>query len=218
MATFLLVGLGHFGSSVALALHQAGHDIIAVDSDPEVVDRLADRITHVACGDGTDPAVLEELGAAHAKAAVVSTGSDVTASVLAAVSLRDLGIREIHVKVVSDLHARILSKVGVAETIFPERESALQLSQRLGSHSILKYLPIEPGFSAQEMAVPDRWIGRSLRQLELPRRYGIAVIAVRSFLTGETRPIPDPDAKLVESDALLVAGRDQDLKRLADLK
>jgi trk system potassium uptake protein TrkA len=218
MASFLLIGLGHFGSSVALALDKAGHEVAGIDADPIAVERLADRLPELVCGDGTDPEVLAELGAAQAQAVIVSTGSDVTASILAAVTLRDLGVREIYVKVVSDLHGRILDKVGVAETIFPERESALQLSQRLGSRTILKYLSIEPGFSAQEMALPERWIGRSLRELELPRRYGVSVIAVRNFLTGETSPIPNPDAPLLDSDALLVAGRDADLERLAALR
>lgn len=217
MAHFVIVGLGNFGASVATALTEAGHEVAALDLDHDRVERLASAVGKVASGDGTEPEVLEALGARRADAAVISTGDDVTASVLTAIALRDLGVREIHVKVVSDLHARILEKVGVAETVFPERESAQHLARRVGNRALLRYVELGPGFSAQEMAVPGRWIGRSLRDLELPRRYGIAVIAKRDYLTGETQPIPDPDAPLKESDTLLVAGKDGDLRKVARL-
>lgn len=217
MKRFVVVGLGNFGATVAERLHEMGHEVSALDVDPAQVERLAPLLRTVAAGDGTDPEVLAEISAGKADGAVVSTGDDVTASVLTALALRDLGVAEIHVKVISDLHARILEKLGVAETIFPEREAAGLLAKRLESRAILNYVELGPGFSAQEMAVPERWVGRSLRELELPRRYNIAVVAVHDFLTGEMLPIPDPDAPLKESDTLLVAGADEHLARVADL-
>lgn len=218
MKRFVVVGLGNFGAGVAERLHEMGHEVSALDVDPAKVERLAPLIRATAAGDGTDPEVLDRIGAGQADGAIVSTGDDVTASVLTALALRDLGVGEIHVKVISDLHARILEKLGVAETVFPEREAAGLLAKRLESRAILNYVELGEGFSAQEMAVPERWVGRSLRELELPRRYNIAVVAVHDFLTGEIVPIPDPDAPLKESDTLLVAGADEHLERVAELK
>lgn len=218
MKRFIIVGLGNFGATAAVSLADMGHDVSALDIDPAKVERLAPRIRKAVAGDGTSTEVLEHIGARQADAGIVSTGDDITASVLTALSLRDCGVREIHVKVVSELHARILDKVGVGETVFPERESAQRLAKRVLSPTILNYVALGPGLSAQEMAVPEGWVGRSLRELELPRRHGIAVIAVRDYLTGETTPLPDPDERLKESDTLLVAGSDEHLDRVAQEK
>lgn len=217
MKRYVVVGLGNFGASVAERLHEMGHDVSALDVDRAKVERVAARIRKAVAGDGTDPEVLDAIEAGGADAAIVSTGDDIPASVLTALALRDLGVTEIHVKVISDLHARILEKLGVASTIFPEREAAQLLAKRVESRAILNYVELGEGFSAQEMAVPSSWVGRSLRQLELPRRYNIAVIAVHDVLADRITPIPDPDAPLKESDTLLVAGADQHLERVAGL-
>ena len=215
MKRFVVVGLGNFGASVAEALRRVGHEVAALDLDPAKVERMASSIRRAVVGDGTDPEVLERTGARDADAGVVSTGDDVTASVLTALGLRDLGVRSIFVKVVSETHARILEKLGVGDTIFPERESAQLLAKRMVSSSVLNYVYLGPSFSVQEVAVPESWVGRSLRDIELPRKYNVSVIAIRDYLSGEVTPVPDPDTPLKGSEALLVAGRDEALERVA---
>jgi trk system potassium uptake protein TrkA len=111
-----------------------------------------------------------------------------------------------------------MNKLGATETIFPERDSAQRLATRIVSSAILNYVRLGTGFSIQEMAVPDRWIGRCLLDLQLPERHRISVIAVHDVLTDVMAPVPDPSAPLKESDTLLVAGRDEDLARAANLK
>jgi trk system potassium uptake protein TrkA len=217
MKRFVIVGLGNFGASVAESLHEKGHEVVAMDVSPEAVDRIAPFVSRAAVGDGRQVRALERLGAKGADAGVVSTGDDITASILATMMLRDLGVREIYVKVISRDHARVMEKLGVTETIFPERESALRLGTRIASRGILNYIQVGSSFSIQEMAVPDVWIGRSLRALELPRKYRISVIAVHDVLRDEMIPVPDPDAPLKDSDTLLVAGKDDDLARAATL-
>lgn len=218
MKRFVVIGLGNFGAGVVEALHRGGHDVIAVDTDESAVDRIAPFAGRAAVGDGKDVRTLERIGAADADAAVVSTGDDITASVLTTLALRDLGVSEIYVKVVSRDHARVMDKLGVAETIFPERESALRLGRRIATRTVLNYVSLAPGFGVQEMAVPDGWVGRSLRDLHLPRDYRIAVIAVHDVLTDVMASVPDPDAPLKESDTLFIAGRDEDLARLARVR
>jgi trk system potassium uptake protein TrkA len=217
MKRFVVIGLGNFGSSAAEKLTEMGHDVAVVDRDERAVERIADRVTQAAVGDGTEPETLQRIGADEADAAIVSTGDDITASVLAALALRDALVPEVYVKVISRSHARVMEKLGVTETVFPERESAQRLARRIASKQVVNYFELGPGFSAQEIAVPRNWVGRSLRELELPRQYRVSVIAVHDFLTGEFRPVPDPDAPLKDSDALLVAGEDDRLKRILRL-
>jgi trk system potassium uptake protein len=215
---FAVIGLGNFGSSVAETLTAQGHEVIAIDVDAETVDRLVPHVSRGVVGDGTNVQTLERIGVQGADAAVVSTGDDIAASILATLLLHDLGVRDVYVKVISRDHARVMERVGVTESIFPERESALSLGARLTGFGLLNYVRLGAGFSIQEMAVPDSWIGKSLRQLELRVSFGITVVAVHDMLTGEITAIPNPDAVLKESDALLVAGKDADLAKVAQEK
>lgn len=214
-ARFVVIGLGNFGASVAEALYAAGHDVVALDNSEERVDRISRQVSKAAVGDGRHIETLQRIGAEEARGGIVSTGDDITASILSTLALRDLGVPDIYAKVISKEHARIMEKIGATETIFPERESGLRLATRLASTRILNYVRLGAGFSIQEMAVPSEWIGHSLRQLALPRRYRISVIAVHDVLTDAMIPVPDPDAPLKDSDTLLVAGSEDDLERVS---
>jgi trk system potassium uptake protein len=218
MKRFVVVGLGNFGSSIAEQLHAQGHEVVVVDVDEAAVDRIAPHVTRAAVGDGRQIQTLERLGARGADAGVVSTGDDIAASILAAMMLRDLDIHDVYVKVISQDHARVMERVGVTETIFPERESALSLGTRMSGKALLNYVRLGPGFSMQEMAVPEEWNGKSLRDLQLRRNFGITVIALHDVLTDQMSAVPDPDALLKDSDTLLVAGKDEDLARAAQVK
>lgn len=215
MKRFVVIGLGNFGATIAESLYDMGHEVVALDVDEGAVDRISPHVTRAAVADGRGIRNLERAGAKGADAGVVSTGDDITASILATMALRDLGVQEIYAKVISRDHARVMERMGVTETIFPERDSALRLATRISRRGILNYVQLGAGFSVQEMAVPDPWVGRSLRELALPRRYRISVIALHDVLTDRMIPVPDPDAPLTESDTLLVAGADDDLARAA---
>jgi trk system potassium uptake protein len=218
MKRFIVIGLGNFGASVAESLHAQGHDVIAVDTSESAVDRIAPYVSRAAVGDGKLLATLDRVGARDADAGIVSTGDDITASILATLALRDLGVREIYAKVVSLDHARVMEKIGVTESIFPERESALRLGTRISQRGLLNYVRLGAGFSIQEMAVPESWIGRTLLELSLPRRFRISVVALHDVLRDQMISVPPPDARLKESDTLLVAGKDDDLARAAKVR
>lgn len=217
MKRFVVVGLGNFGATVAETLHSAGHDVVAIDSDPERVDEMAGKVTRAAVGDATEARTLKQLGAEGADGAVISTGDDITASALSALLMRDFGVEEIYVKVVSRDHARLIQNIGVTETIFPERESGIRLGKRVASRSLLNYVQLGPGFSVQEMAVPPSWVGKSLREIEPRRRHAVSVVAVHDILLDRIHGVPDPDVPLKDSDALLVAGTDEALVTVAKL-
>lgn len=218
MRRYIIIGLGNFGASIAEALHAQGNEVVAVDPNGAAVDRVAPFVTRAALGDGSQAAVLERIGAKDADAGVVSTGDDITASILATLALKDLNVKDVYVKVISRDHARVMERLGVTETIFPERDSALALASRVSRSGLLNYVRLGSGFSIQEMAVPGSWAGKTLRDLELRQRYGLSVIGVHDVLTDEISSAPDPDAPLTESDTLFVAGRDDDLRKVAGVK
>lgn len=218
MKRFVVVGLGNFGSSVAETLHSVGHEVVALDVDPGRVDEMSRKVTRAAVGDGTDPRTLKRIGAEDADAAVIGTGHDITASALTTLLMRDFGVEELYVKVVSHDHARLIEKIGVTETIFPERESGIRLGKRISRQTLLNYMELGPGFSVQEMAVPEPWVGKSLRELELPRRHGVSVVAVHDVLLDQIHAVPDPDQLLKDSDTLVVAGLDANLAKAARVR
>lgn len=218
MATkrFVVVGLGTFGSGVAETLYAEGHEVVAVDHDEVAVDRAAAYASRAVVGDARVKDVLERAGAREADAAIVSTGDNLGASLLVVLALRDLGVKEVYAKALSVDHARILSRLGVTESVIPERESARNLAFRMvRSDSLLNYVELNEDLSLQEMTVPASWEGQTLRALELRARYGVSVVAVHDVLTDRMTPVPDPDAPLLDTQTLVITGTRANLDRVA---
>lgn len=218
MKRFIIIGLGNFGLAVAQSLTENGHDVITVDLNGDLTDRLATQVTHAVVGDGTNLETLQRIGAGDADAAIVSTGDDISSSILATMALHDLKIKEIYVKVISSDHARVMKRIGVTDTIFPERDTAISLATRLSGSTLLNYVHLGEGFSIQEMSVPERWIGKSIRELGLRQHYDITVVAVHDMLTGKILPSPDPRHILKDSDTLMIAGNEAALERTAQIQ
>lgn len=214
MKRFVVVGLGNFGASVAERLYSMGHDVVAIDLDEDAVDRIASHVSRAAVGDGRHKNMLDQIGAREADVAIVSTGEDITASILALLALRDLNVQDVYVKVISDDHARVMQQLGVRETIFPERDSALNLANRLVNRTVLNYVQMSDNLSIQEMVVLDAWKGHTLRDLSLRSEYGITVVAIRDTSTNSVEIPPDPDTALNDTHTLLIAGAIESLNAL----
>lgn len=218
MKRFVVIGLGNFGSTVAKSLAEHGHDVIAVDLDGDLIDRLATFVSRAAVGDGTDVETLRRIGASDADAAIVSTGDDISSSILATMALHDVQTKDIFVKVVSGDHARVMQRIGVTDVVFPERDTAMALSARISGSALLNYVKLGTGFSVQEMGVPNSWYGKSIRELKLRQNYDISIVALHDVLTDKITATPDPDYLLKDSDTLLVAGDDAALEKAASVK
>lgn len=217
MDRFVIVGLGNFGSSVAEALYGHGHDVIAVDTDETAVDDIAPHCSRAAVGDGREKAMLKEIGGEEADAAVVSTGDDITASILATMALKDLGVETVYVKVISDDHVRIMRQLGVAETVFPERESGINLASRISEKGVLNYVRMGRNLSVQELVVPEEWRGHTLRELNVRVEYDVSVVGIHETTTDEMIVPPDPDDTLRRTDTLILAGTDEAIEAVAEL-
>jgi trk system potassium uptake protein TrkA len=217
MHRYTIIGLGNFGSYLATRLYDLGHEVIAIDAKQEVVDRIGPDVTRAIAADASDVAVLRELGVGDSDAAVVSTGDDLGSSVLALLALRDAGVGEIFVKVHSDEHRRIVDALGATESVFPERQAAQSLAARMTSGKLLRYVELGEEFGLQEMAVPDLWVGKSLRELALPSKHKVQVVAIHDILR-DAIEIPDADRILTPSDTMLVAAAPSVLEELTKLE
>ncbi len=215
---FIVIGLGNFGFSLCQKLAQLGHEVIAVDLDEYAIDRIGKLISRAAVADGTDVEVLRKLGVDSADAAVVSTGDDITSSILAVMALHDLKIREIYSKVISMDHARVMEKIGITQTIFPERDTALALAARISGRALLKYFALGKNFSVQEMGIPESWTGQSIGDLHVRQTHNVTIIAIHDILTDQFFDTPGPDYRLKESDTLFVAGANSALAKIATLE
>ncbi len=216
MLRFIVVGLGNFGFTIAKTLAENDQDVIAVDLDGDVVDRLAAFVSQAAVGDATDIETLRRIGAAEADIAVVSTGDDITSSILATMALRDLKVKDIYVKVISNEHARVMSRIGVTDIVFPERDSAIGLAMRISGPALLNYVKLGTQFSILEMGVPDQWNGKTIRELQLRKEFEVTIVAVHDILMDKFKVPPDPDQVLKDSDTLMVAGSNSALQKISN--
>lgn len=217
MKRFVVIGLGNFGISLAESLSSKGYEVIALDTDSDIVDHAASFVSRAVVGDGTNISLLERLGVKGCDAGVVATGDDITSSILSVLALQDMSVKQIHVKVVSHEHARVMERLGVTEFIFPERESALSLGSRLSSKGIFKHFRLAVGYSLHEVAAPSEWIGKSLRELNLRSDYDVTVVASHDIIKDILVLPPNPDSIISESTALLLAGKDEDLDKISKL-
>jgi trk system potassium uptake protein TrkA len=214
MAQVAVIGLGRFGFHVAKQLHLARHDVLAIDVDPHNVQEIRDFSSRAVVLDARDKPRLEALGIRDFDVVVVSLGERVDASALVALHLKELGVRRIVTKAGSEDHGKLLELIGVHEIVFPEREAAERLAHRVTTPNVIDYIPLGEDYGIHEVAPPDSFHGKTLKQLNLRNQLGIQVLAVRDVLTQDLQINPNSGFVIKPSHALIVLGRDKDLARL----
>lgn len=208
----VVIGLGRFGSAVARTLYELGHEVMAIDQDPRRVQELADQVTHAVQADGADAEAMRELGISDFDAAVVAISSELAPSILTTLTLRDLGVRYIIAKAGSTQHARILERIGANRVVFPERDTGVRVAHTFAARAVLDYMDLGPGYGIAKADPPDGFVGKSLEELNLRERYGLALIAL--IHGKEVVLFPPRTERLGPGDVFVVAGRDEDLERL----
>ncbi|MGD9825679.1 potassium channel family protein [Desulfobacter sp.] len=214
MKQFLIIGLGNFGFHLATHLYRKGHDVMAIDKSPVLVQSIKDHVTQAVVADATDAATLKEFGIKNVDTAVVGIGSVLGDSILAVLNLQELGIPHIVAKAISDPHKKVLEKLGVKEIIFPEKDTALSMAKKLDNPSLIDYLPFMEGYGIIELAVPEKFMGKSLKQINLTNRYGVQVVAIKGQDAGNTRFSPQADHVLNQRDILILLGPEKGLDTL----
>jgi trk/ktr system potassium uptake protein len=211
---FAVIGMGSFGSNVAKTLYERGHEVVAIDDDKDKIEHAKSFSSHAVLTDASVKENLEALGITDMDVVVVSLGTAMEASILAVLHLRELGLKRIVAKASTEDHATILDAVGATEVINPEKDMAVRTALKLTSPHILECLPLMSGVSIEELAPPERFIGKSLRDLDLRNKYGIQVIAVRELIPERTLYVPRADFVIKDSDVLVVMGDEKMLEKL----
>ncbi len=210
----LVVGLGRFGMAVARTLYRMGDDVLAVDIDSQLVQSIADEVSHAVMADAADPDALRQLGVSDFDTAVVAIGTNVQASILTTLNLRECGCRYIVAKAITAQHAKILERVGADRVVFPEVETGIRVARTLTARAVRDYLDLGPGYGIAEIRLPASFVGKTLDEIALGERYKLTLIAV--VRGNEVLLHPRRDLRLAAENILVVAGRDANLEALSD--
>lgn len=211
---FAVIGLGAFGSNIAKTLYEKRQEVVAVDRDKEKIEEVKAFVSHAVQMDAADKENLEALGVKDMDVVVVSLGPEMEPSILTVLYLHELGVGRIIAKALTEDHGKILEAVGATDVIFPEKDMAIKTALRLSNPNVLEYLPLSSGMSIQEIAPPEGFIGKSIRELDLRNRYGIQVIAVKELIPEKTTFVPRADFVIKDSDILIIMGEEKKLARL----
>jgi trk system potassium uptake protein TrkA len=210
----VVVGLGIFGFNIAKDLFENGFEVIAIDKNKDVVNRIRDFTTKAVLADATDRELLEMIGIQPDDIVIISFGEDLAASTLLTLHLKEMNIKNIIVKAPNEDHKRILEKVGASEVIIPEKAMASKVAKGLISPNVLDFLPISEDFTISEVAPPAGFLGKTLADLRLRGKYHVEVIAIRDVLSDKIQLVPRADFVIKDSDILIVIGKEADIQKI----
>jgi len=214
MKRVVVIGLGIFGFNITKALFESGLEVIAIDKDKEVVQRIRDFSTKAIVADGTDRDVMDSIGIHEEDVVIISFGEDLAASTLTTLHLKELKIKQIIVKAPNEDHKHVLEKVGATEVIIPEREMASKVARSLISPNVLDYIPLSGNYTICEMVPPANFYGKTIGELYLRSKYHIDVIAVKEVLSDQVKMVPQADYVVKDTDVLVVIGKATDIEKI----
>lgn len=212
MKSFVVIGMGRFGTSLAMTLSELGHEVLAIDENPELIQNIADQVTHAVTGDATEQGVLKSLGVRNFDVAVVAIGGSLEASILTTVLLKEVGVKYVLAKAQSEIHARVLSHVGADRVIQPEWEMGERVANQLSQTNILDYIELSEDYSIAEVSPVPSWIGKSLEEIDVRKKYGINIMAIKN--ENGVNIAPAADDIICDNDILIVMGENEDLSRI----
>lgn len=215
MKTYLVIGLGRFGAEVARQLCALGCEVLAIDTRGDLVQQVADVVTHAAVADAQDKEVLRSLGARNFDCAVVAIGDNLAASVLATMNLRELGVPHVVCKAHDETHRRVLLKLGADKVVIPEQENASRLARSLSAPNVLDYIELSSEYGIIEVPAPGKWAGKSLRELNIRAKMGLNIIAIRR--EDQLNVAPSADFSFQSGDIIVVLGDAAALERAQKL-
>ena len=204
MKSFVVVGLGRFGSEAARKLCRQGCEVLAVDISGELVQQISDDVTQAVVGDARDKEVLRALGVKDFDCAIVAIGDSLADSVLATMNLKELNLPYIVCKAYDETHRRVLKKLGADRVVIPEKENADRLAKSLASHNVLDYIELSEDYGIIEVPAPNLWQNKSLIELNVRAKLGVNILAVKR--SGNITVSPAADFRIAGGDILVVLG------------
>ena len=206
MKSYVVIGLGRFGAELATRLYACGEEVMVIDTNEQLIDKIADRVTRAVAADARDADVLKKLGVENFDRAIVAVGSDLAASALITMHLKSLNVPYIMCKAHDDTYKSILEKLGADKVVIPEREVADKLALGLTHAGVMEYIELSQEFGIVEMEPIPAWVGKTIRELELRNTYGVNVIAVRSQEDTIKIP-PDIDTPITANVIMVMLGK-----------
>ncbi|HHY93500.1 MAG TPA: TrkA family potassium uptake protein [Firmicutes bacterium] len=210
MKEFAVLGLGRFGTAVARALFELGHFVLGVDEDEAKVASISQCCSKAVRADVTEEETLKALAVWEYDAVVVAMGN-LQASLMTVILLKELGTKYVIAKAASDIHGKVLRKIGADRVVFPERDMGVRVARNLTAFRVMDHLEVSPEFSLVELTVGKEMANKTLRQLNLRARYGVNVLMVKKGQ--EAHYLPLADEVVTEGDVLVVAGRNDALSK-----
>lgn len=209
-----IIGLGQFGRHLACRLARMDCDVLAIDVDEAAIQRIRDDVQQAVITDVRNLDALKSVIAADTDEVIVSLGESMEASILCTLHLKKIGVPHIRAKASSQDHAAILRAVGADDVIFPERETAERMAQRILNPDLLDYLPLSPEYRVVEVVTPEAFAGKTLAELHLRKRYQILIVAVKPPESAHIEFLPSADSILAPGSRLVIIGKDPDIKKL----
>ena len=215
MKSYIVIGLGRFGSEVARRLCQLGCEVLAVDCNSELVQSISNDVTHAVVADGRDKGVLRALGAGNFDCAIVAIGGSLADSVLVAMNLKELEVPKVVCKAHDDTHRQVLKKLGADQIVIPEQEQAYRLARSLSSQNVLDYIELSEDYGIIDLPAPDSWAGKNLRELNVRAKLGVNILAIKK--ENQINVSPAADYTIVKGDIMVILGDTAALKAVQKL-
>lgn len=204
MKSYIVVGLGRFGSEVARRLYENGCEVLVVDNSNELVQQISDEVTHAAVGDARDKEVLRALGAKDFDCGIVAIGDSLADSVLATMNLKELGVPYVVCKAYDETHREVLKKLGADRVVIPEKEQAGRLAKSLSSRNVLDYIELSEDYGIIDVPAPKTWADKSLIELNVRAKLGVNILAIKR--EGGITVSPAADFRIQKDDVLVILG------------
>lgn len=222
MRQFAVIGLGRFGTTVAKTLSAKGHQVLAIDIDESVVQDLADEVTQTVCLNATDDKALKTVGIENVDVAVVAVGTNLEASILITLNLKEMGIKEIVCKAVSEDHKKVLEKIGATKVVQPEKEMGARVANSLISSSVVEHIELSNESSILELISPKDFVGKSLREIDVRAKFGVNVIALKRKIPSASKKeeeeivnvSPQAEDIIKKGDILVVLGTNENIEKI----
>ncbi len=209
---YVVIGLGRFGSSIATTLYSLGNDVLVIDKNEDLVEDIADKVTHAVQADATDENTLKSLGIRNFDVAIISIGGDIQSSVMATLIVKELGVKYIIAKGNGELHAKVLYKIGADRVVLPEKDMGVRVAHNMVSSNILDYIELSSDYSIIEIKALKEWEGKNLKDLNLRKKYGINVIAIKN--KDKVNLNPAADDKINKENVIVAIGSTEALTSL----
>ena len=210
--SFAVFGLGRYGRALAKELVDSGAEVLAVDCDEDIVNSVVQDIPLSKCADVTDPEVIKQLGIANIDVVIISMATNLEASVMAAMLCKEAGVKTVIAKCGNEMDCKILSKIGADHVVFPEKESGILLAKKLVNFGLVDLIELSKDASLFELKVRPEWVGKSLIELNLRKKYGFNVVAI--FENEEVNTYIVPEKPLDNSMRLIVIGNPEKLNKI----